>query len=234
MVPYVVHVMQQAPGLPRTFPPQMIRAIATNLAIQDLVFTAVTAPMGLWLGSRVGLGAPLLSQWLGAEPAPRRDLRSGLALATSAGISVGVIVMLFHFFIARLVTASPELANPPAWSGLLASFGASIREEIWLRLGIMSLLVWLAAAVGRQLVPARGLVWSANVIAALAYGALHLPQVGTFMELTPVVVAYVLLINAVGGIAYGWLYWRHSLVAAMLAHFIADVVMKVVRPAIIS
>ena len=78
----------------------------------------------------------------------------------------------------------------------------------------------------------RGLYWVAILVATLAYGAVHIPQTGQFVELTPLVVAYVLLINAAGGIAFGWVYWRHPLVAAVFAHVIAGVITKVVEPAI--
>ena len=37
----------------------------------------------------------------------------------------------------------------------------------------------------------------------------------------------VLLLNGFAGIAFGLLYWRYGLVASMLSHFIADLVIHV-------
>lgn len=43
-------------------------------------------------------------------------------------------------------------------------------------------------------------------------------------ELTVDVLALIIGGNILPGIAFGWLYWRHSLEAAMLAHVFAHVV----------
>jgi hypothetical protein len=34
----------------------------------------------------------------------------------------------------------------------------------------------------------------------------------------------------VGGVVFGWLYWRKGLIAAMVAHFTADLVIEVLAP----
>ena len=39
-----------------------------------------------------------------------------------------------------------------------------------------------------------------------------------------------MLLNGVGGMLFGWLYWKHGLMAAMLAHFSADIVLHVAVP----
>ena len=38
------------------------------------------------------------------------------------------------------------------------------------------------------------------------------------------------MIEKLAGIVFGWLYWRRGLLAAMLAHFSADIVLPVVAP----
>ncbi len=69
--------------------------------------------------------------------------------------------------------------------------------------------------------------WPANVLAALVFGLMHLPQLGRIAAPTPTAIAAVLLGNGIVGVAFGWLYWRRSLVAAILAHFAADVMLHV-------
>ena len=54
---------------------------------------------------------------------------------------------------------------------------------------------------------------------ALLFGAGHLPTTATLMPLTPLVITRALLLNGLGGIVFGWLYWKRGLLAAMLAHF---------------
>jgi membrane protease YdiL (CAAX protease family) len=45
-------------------------------------------------------------------------------------------------------------------------------------------------------------------------------------------VASVLLGNCLGGVVFGWLYWKRRLLAAVTAHFAADIVLHVIAPVI--
>ncbi len=69
--------------------------------------------------------------------------------------------------------------------------------------------------------------WPANVLAALAFGLIHLPQLAQFGAATPVAIAGTMLGNGIVGVFCGWLYWRRSLVAAILAHFAVDLILHV-------
>ena len=99
-----------------------------------------------------------------------------------------------------------------------------------MRLGLMTLLVWIGARLTRASVPGPAVVWTAIVITALLFGVGHIPTTATVLSLTPLVIARALLLNGIGGIVFGWLYWKRGLVAAMLAHFNADIVLHVVAP----
>ena len=66
--------------------------------------------------------------------------------------------------------------------------------------------------------------------AALLFGAGHLPAAAQVWPLDAIVVARVLLLNALAGVVFGWLYWKRGLEVAMLAHFSADLVLHVVAP----
>ena len=43
-------------------------------------------------------------------------------------------------------------------------------------------------------------------------------------------VARTVLLNAVAGVVFGWLYWKRGLEMAMLAHFGGDLVLHVAAP----
>ena len=43
-----------------------------------------------------------------------------------------------------------------------------------------------------------------------------------------------LLGNGIGGMVFGWLYWKRGLIAAVTAHFAADIVLYVMAPVISS
>ena len=52
----------------------------------------------------------------------------------------------------------------------------------------------------------------------MLFGLGHLPALAQSVTLTPALVARTVLLNAVAGVLFGWLYWRRSLEAAMVAH----------------
>jgi membrane protease YdiL (CAAX protease family) len=70
----------------------------------------------------------------------------------------------------------------------------------------------------------------AVLLAAIAFGAGHLPAAANVWPLDAVVVARTLLLNGIAGLVFGWFYVRHGLESAMLSHFAADLVLHVFAP----
>jgi len=57
---------------------------------------------------------------------------------------------------------------------------------------------------------------------------MHLPAVYALIgQLDNVVVGYIMAANTIGGIVFGWLYWRKGLETAMLAHMTTHVVLMI-------
>ncbi|BDP44230.1 hypothetical protein DAETH_41990 (plasmid) [Deinococcus aetherius] len=84
----------------------------------------------------------------------------------------------------------------------------------------MTLLVWLGWGLverGRGR-PGAGVMWGAVVFSAVLFGVGHLGAAGLVTDLTPAFVARTILLNALVGVAFGWLYWRRNPETAMLAH----------------
>ena len=105
-------------------------------------------------------------------------------------------------------------------------------EEAMFRFGAMTLFAWIAVRLLRKQGSPAPCLWLANVFAAVLFGAAHLPLASTFSALTPEVVLVVVALNALLGLYCGWLFWRYGIVSAMLAHFSADLVVKVLAPAL--
>ena len=95
----------------------------------------------------------------------------------------------------------------------------------------MSLLVWggwrlFQRGEGN---PGPALVWMAIIIAALLFGLGHLPALSQLVVLTPLLVIRTVLLNALGGLLFGWLFWRRGLETAMVAHAAAHVAFFIVN-----
>jgi hypothetical protein len=122
------------------------------------------------------------------------------------------------------------LVPAPWYLELPASFGAGIREEVWLRLGFMTLVVRALARLTRPLSPGSATLWSEIVLASLLFGEVHLSQAVRVAGASGPLISSVLLRGTAIGVVFGWLYWRKGLIAAMAAHATQDVITKVVFP----
>jgi membrane protease YdiL (CAAX protease family) len=203
-------------------------------AIALLLISAPLAASGLLLGPKIGLGAPLLTALLTRSPGALRGVVKVIGLAAGIGLSLGLFLWLLRLAtVESLPPTLPELGHRGAIGGLLVSVGAAIAEEVWLRLGVMTILAWvLVRALGqRHLTP--GIAWVAIVISALVFGAIHLPQLAAAGAASTIGITATMLGNSVVGIACGWLFWKHGIVPPIVAHFAIDLVLHVL-PAVLS
>ncbi|MNV90211.1 CAAX amino terminal protease self- immunity [compost metagenome] len=86
------------------------------------------------------------------------------------------------------------------------------------------MLLWLVWRVGQrgQGQPGKALVALAVVLSAVLFAVGHLPAAQAMAGvLTPQVVVFVLVGNTAFGLVAGWLYARHGLEAAVIAHVMA-------------
>ena len=105
-----------------------------------------------------------------------------------------------------------------------------ITEEIAVRWGLMSLLAWSLWRITNRSAsrPSPLVMWIAIVLAVAVFGALHLPAVAAVMPLTTAIILRTILLNSIGGVIYGLLFWRRSLESAMVAHAATHLMMTFV------
>jgi membrane protease YdiL (CAAX protease family) len=183
----------------------------------------------LFLGSRTGLGAPVLEQWLNGRGA-WQSLQVSICPSVLVGAALSVLITILEqaIFAARMpeVRVRPEI---PLWQTILACFYGGITEELLTRFGLLTALAWLFGMISNtaESLPSDTAIWTAIIIAAIAFGLGHLPATARLVPLTPVVVVRALILNGVPGIAFGYLYWTHGLEAAVLAHLTTDIMLQV-------
>jgi len=201
----------------------------------------VLAGIGLFLACRIGLGLPFIEGWLKKEQV-WNHFRGVLVISIIVGVISSFIILVINQLIfvpplleeiKRLGITLPE--SPPPWQGLLASFSAGVTEESVFRLFGLPLLAWIGSrfssdSEGR---PTLIVLWIANIIIAVAFGVAHLPLTTAIgLPLNIIVITRAIVLNGIGGIAFGWLYWTRGLESAMIAHFSVDVVLHVILVAI--
>jgi len=206
--------------------------------LQNTVLFAVVIAIGMAAARRIGLGLPILEAKLAGEPVQAR-IKLILPVSILLGVAASSLIILLDVFVfGPALTAelgdqfsalSLQGAQPAAWKGLLASFYGGINEELLLRLFLMSLLAWLGGFIrktadGR---PTTAVLWIANILAAVIFGLGHLPATSLLFPLTTLVILRAVVLNGIAGVAFGYLYFRHGLESAMLAHFSADILLHV-------
>jgi membrane protease YdiL (CAAX protease family) len=77
------------------------------------------------------------------------------------------------------------------------------------------------------------MVWAAIGLCALLFGLLHLGQAGAAVAGTAAGAATVVLATGGTGIAFGWVYWRHGLLVAMVTHMIVDCLGAALAPVLV-
>jgi membrane protease YdiL (CAAX protease family) len=200
-------------------------------ALQNILLLAFIILSGLWLARKLGLGAPLIEAWVKGEKVWPR-LREMLVPSILAGAGVGIILAIALFFLQSRIQNLPFTlaARVSLWKRVLLCFYGGIYEELLTRLFLLSLFAWLLARFKRRPEgsPGAGVLWTANILAAILFGLGHLPSASFFIPITALVVTAALTLNGIAGITFGYLYWKYGLEAAMMAHFTADFTIYVV------
>jgi membrane protease YdiL (CAAX protease family) len=204
--------------------------------IQSLVLYSIAIFLGLLLCKRVGFKMPILEGLLKGREASNY-LKSILGISIGLGVLAGVLIILFSLPFGSLSSSflQAEVAVS-TWKSLLASFYGGISEEILLRLCLMTLLVWATFKIKKTKdgLPTVIGVWLAIIISSILFGLGHLPVTSAITAITPIVVIRAIVLNGIGGVIFGWLYWKKGLEAAMISHFSADIVIHVILPIVVT
>jgi membrane protease YdiL (CAAX protease family) len=239
VIPYFQGLAATAP-VPQPEASTSLGQLVLYALLRNLVLLVPAAGLGLLVARRIGLGAPYLESWLDGAPRPAEPwssiVRPALFWAVvTALVAFGVDAIFLYGlgvdFPAPEIHARIDVAW---WRSGLASFWAPFAEEIVDRLFLLSLLAWLGMKLFRVAGEGRGRMvafWGANLATALFFGWYHIGNEELFAAAVPAIVALrtVLIILPVG-LAFGWLYLRRGLEAAILSHFVIDIIVHVVRP----
>jgi membrane protease YdiL (CAAX protease family) len=231
-VPGVLALIPMVRGQVEALPPELLELpapLTMALALlNSLILLAIAVAVGTLLAHRVGLRS-LVAERVRQGTAIWPGLRPHIPLAVAGGLILSVVILgldaLINPFAGTELAGGLAGGEAPTIGALLAQLllgllYGGIVEELLLRWGLMSLLVWIGWRVAQrgQGLPRPALVWTAIVLAALLFGIAHLPALATMVALTPLIVIRTILLNALGGVLFGWLFWRRSLEAAMVAH----------------
>lgn len=219
-------------ALPMLADPSALEVSMTSLrvatAVQSVLLVAIAAALGAWLSPSVGLTAPAAMAAVSGQGV-RAAMKSQVAPGAVGGLIGAAIVLGFHAFVPEQAAVLGTRAPIPLVPRLL--YGG-VTEEILVRWGLMTLLVWLGwKLLQRGTGPVSGpVVWLGILASAWLFGMSHVPAAGAVIgEMSLYVAGYVATGNALFGLVAGYLFWRYGLESAVIAHVMAHALAFVVR-----
>ncbi|MGH7678657.1 MAG: CPBP family intramembrane glutamic endopeptidase [Gemmatimonadaceae bacterium] len=214
--------------LPRLLSDVSLGAPLWVISLASLAQSAVLVALAVWSGAaltpKVGLRAPAFEAAVSGRPiasALRPQLRPGLV----AGALGGAVLFAIGGYASPAALAEVQQRFEVPILGRVLYGG--LTEELLLRWGLMTALVWLGWRLMQRGsgTPRAVYVWLAIVVSALLFGVGHLPAAAILVgRLTGELVLYVVGVNTAFGVLFGYLFWRYGLDAAMIAHGTAHIV----------
>jgi len=209
-------------------------------AANSTIFLVIFVTLGTVTAPRTGLHSHVFAWASGGTP-DWDAFRRSLPLAVGLGAVLFVLVTVLDVVFARLQDSSQS--NRRGGGGaqdLLASIPmrllyGGITEEILLRWGVMAPIAFVCWGLRNRIrertkTPPAAVMWVAIVASAVAFGVGHPPLASTF-DLTIALIIRTVLLNAIVGVALGWLFWQRSLETAMVAHAAFHIVLVTVSTA---
>ncbi|WP_346294035.1 CPBP family intramembrane glutamic endopeptidase [Sphaerothrix gracilis] len=219
-------VLVPLPLLPEGAPPAaMVRLL---VLVQPTVLLSVAVLAGVLLAHRLGLMAPV-AEALAAGRSWQQAMVPQLLPGVMGGLISGGLLTAITQLSRTLLPPAYEAAEP---TPLLVRFlYGGITEEILIRWGLMTLLVWLGWRFGqqRQGKPQARWVIVAIAVSSLVFAMAHLPYaIALGLPLTPALVGLLLIQNSLFAGVAGYLFWRYGLEAAMIAHLTVHAVLALI------
>jgi len=198
-----------------------IEALIPVAAVQGALITFVTTLIGLKLARMVNLKLNFKFD------------QKAMILAILIGLATAFIIIVSdNFIFARYL---PSEITTYVFSPLYLITGilyGGIVEEILLRLFVMSLFVlilWKLFARSKDSLTIPNWIYIASIIlASVLFAAGHIPSTAQLLGLSTPIIIRCLVLNGIGGIGFGYLYWKKGLAYSMFAHAAAHVFMQVI------
>ncbi|MBN9287250.1 MAG: hypothetical protein BGO43_15250 [Gammaproteobacteria bacterium 39-13] len=200
----------------------LIQALAnTQLQTKFYIYSLLQATVLYAFVIYVGLKLTLSIKFeVGNLQLIKKEIFHDLVIAIILAFTIYILdkyVFKLHEFI--------TFPNPPLWQKIVASLYGAINEEVLMRMFLVSLLIKVFYMLFKPISSKNFFICLSIVLSAIAFGAGHLPAMAKISELTPLAISRTFILNGLGGIVFGWLYWRKSLANAMVAHGCTDIIL---------
>ncbi|WP_158555971.1 CPBP family glutamic-type intramembrane protease [Peribacillus glennii] len=217
-LPYTTIALKVPAGLEMS-QTRLLVLMMINLTVGSFLASLI----GLYLGPKVGLKADILRNWVYKDTGAKFNRQTVLFSAVLGAIVTFFVLLIDKFIFLPMV---PEIAELPTVGnvnfliGLSTVFQGGYTEEVLMRFGGVTLIVWLLSIIFKKK-PAWIYV-TAIFLIAIYFGIGHIGAFGP--DPSAMLVFRTIVLNAMLGVATGFLYWKKGLEYAMIAHIMADII----------
>ncbi|MFW6103944.1 MAG: CPBP family intramembrane glutamic endopeptidase [Bacteroidota bacterium] len=215
-----------------TLPAEAERIVAEQFTSQQLkwlslinptVSLIITVVVGTLLHEKVNLDLPLIKGLIKKEK--RGNIQRIILFGIAGGIIAGIFILMIGAAYEPLLSQEFLKLGENIHTSLVVRFlYGGITEEILMRFGLMTFFVWLLSKMFKSL--NVKIYWGGILLAALLFAVGHFPVVFQAVgSPSALLLSYIIVGNSLGGIIFGWLYWKRGLESAFIAHIFAHVVM---------
>lgn len=191
--------------------------------INPTILLLISVTMGVLLYDKVSFKLPIIERITSKNKTPKSSglLKYGVIGGLISGLLIALVAISFQPILPTEFIEIGEKFKPPLITKFL--YGG-LTEEILMRFGVMTFVVWLLfKIVGKK---TALIYWLGILISSIIFGLGHLPI--TFLLIdnpTTALFMYIIFGNAIGGIVFGWLYWKKGLETAMIAHIFSHIIL---------
>lgn len=211
--------------LKEKFTPLQIKLL---LLINPSILLIIAVIVGTILYQKVNLKVPIIEKLVGINK-DRLNLQSIVIFGIVGGVITGVMLTVVIQIFKHLTPLEFQKIGQTLQPTLAVRFlYGGFTEEILLRFGLMTIAVWLSSRLykGTKCIT----YWTGIIIASIIFAIGHFPAVfNSLHNPSLVIISYILIGNSVGGIMFGWLYWKKGLESAFIAHVFAHVILVLVE-----
>jgi len=203
------------------------KIVALISGIPIFILLIIALVIGFFTAYKVGLKSVIMHP--NTRKKSKADWIKGIKLALILGLIAGVVLRgTDYLLLPFLPDGIKDLIHPyNTLEFLSALFYGGIVEELLLRFGFMSLLVFILWKLfdRKSAKPPNWVFILAIFVSALLFAIAHYGATAQATEMTAFIWFRMILFNGLPGFFFGWIYWKHNLELAILSHMFTHITM---------
>ncbi len=213
------------PEVLKRIPPETLKwIIMANPAVLILTMTGI----GVSCFDRVNLRVPIIERLIDRSRVLKYPVSKLMWQGVTGGVVAGLLILIVQqIFNPYLPVDFVEATKGPELNIITKIFYGGVAEELMVRFGIMSGILFVLFRLTGKLT--NGIYYLAILVSSILFALGHFPVMFQFVEQPGLALyLYVLIGNSIGGILFGYLYWKRGLESAMVAHAFTHLTMTTI------